>query len=212
MSRVSISQFHSGLAWYRHRKVWQTICDCNSLSFIFMKKYSRHFLKFLRRGDHQSRLKHMGINIQKLFVMRWVKEFQEMVNFIVINLFNSIGVLIWNIFRVELNWKLWSVILNITVVNGTVIKSPRGSWNHRDGFGRRGPGFEVSFWRLDVPFSWWFIWFFNMKGVELIHISSKTWWYKFRATYDAGISLVSNTSTSFANTLLSHAESCNNWL
>ena len=60
--------------------------------------------------------------------------------------------------------------------------------------------------------SWWFIWFINMKGVEVIHLSSKTWWEEFWTTDDAGISFVSNYSTEFANTLLSHVESWNNCL
>ena len=59
------------------------------------------------------------------------------------------------------------------------------------------------FWRLDVTLSWWISWFITMKGVEMIHIFSKTWWEGLWATDDAGISLVFNTSTSFANTLLS---------
>ena len=51
-----------------------------------------------------------------------------------------------------------------------------------------------------------------MKGVALIHISSNNWWDYFRARDDSGISLVSNPSTEFADTLLSHADICNNWL
>ena len=93
-----------------------------------------------------------------------------------------------------------------------VIKSPHDSWNHRSGVGRRGPGFGVICWRLDAPLSWWLIWFFAIKGVELIHLSYQTWWEEFWATDDAGISFVSNYSTTFANNLLYHAEICNNWL
>ena len=51
-----------------------------------------------------------------------------------------------------------------------------------------------------------------MKGVELVHLYSKTWWEEVRSTDNADISLVSNSSTSFANNLLSNTESCNNWL
>ena len=90
-----------------------------------------------------------------------------------------------------------------------MIKSTHDSWNHITGFGRRGPGFEVSFWRLAVPLYWWLSCLITMKDVELINISYKTWWEELRYTYDSGISLVSNTSTEFANTLLSHAEICN---
>ena len=93
-----------------------------------------------------------------------------------------------------------------------MIKSPRDSRNCSNGVGSRGPGFEVSYCWFAVPLSWWIIFFFAMKGVEIIHISSKTWWEEFWSMYDAGISLVSNSSIAFANTLLSHADSCNNWL
>ena len=51
-----------------------------------------------------------------------------------------------------------------------------------------------------------------MKSVELIHISSKTWWEEFRATNDAGISLVSNPSTALLHNILSHADSWNKFL
>ena len=37
MSCVSISQFHIGLGWDKHRKAWHAICDCNICSSIFMK-------------------------------------------------------------------------------------------------------------------------------------------------------------------------------
>ena len=66
--------------------------------------------------------------------------------------------------------------------------------------------------RFPVRIYWWIIWFFTMKGVELIHISYKNWWEEFRATDDAGIILVSNPSTPFENTLLYLAESFNNGL
>ena len=52
----------------------------------------------------------------------------------------------------------------------------------------------------------------TMKGVELIHLSSKTLWEEVSSTNDAGRSLMSNHSTAFANTLLSHTDSWNNWL
>ena len=45
-----------------------------------------------------------------------------------------------------------------------------------------------------------------MNDVEMIHLSSETWWVEFRFTDDVGISLVSNPSTVFSDTLLSHAD------
>ena len=51
-----------------------------------------------------------------------------------------------------------------------------------------------------------------MKGVQLVHISSKTFWEEVRSTDDTGISLVSNTSTAFANSLMLNLESYNNCL
>ena len=91
-----------------------------------------------------------------------------------------------------------------------MIKSTHDILNHRTGFGGRYPGFEVIWQRLAVSLSWWISWFFNTKGVALIHIYYNNWWEEFKATDDAGISLVYDPSTSFANTLISHAERCNN--
>ena len=135
-----------------------------------------------------------------------------MVHLNIIYWFNRSGVWIWNRFRVKFNWKLWRVNLNITIINEMIIKSPHDSWNNSNGFERRCTGFEVIFWMLAVTLSWRFIWCFTMKGVELIYLSSKTWWEKFSATDDSGIIFVSNTSTEFANTLLSHLCSCKNWM
>ena len=144
--------------------------------------------------------------------MLWVVYFQEMVHIIIINLNDWSGVCIWNRFRVILNWKIWRVNLNITIINGTMIKSPRDSLNHRTVLGSRHPGFGVSWRRLDVPLSWWIIWFITTKGVEFINISSKICEEEFRATYDAGTRVFPNPSTAFSNTCLYHAESCNKWL
>ena len=135
-----------------------------------------------------------------------------MAHFITINWFNWIGVLIWNRFRVRLNWKIWRVKININIIKGMMIKYPHDSWNHRSGVGRRGSGFEVILWRLNVTLSWSLIYLLSMKGFELIHLSSKIWWKEFRSTYYSGIRLVSNPSTVFANTILSHTEIWNNWL
>ena len=134
-----------------------------------------------------------------------------MARFIIINLFGRSGVWIWNSFIVRFNWKLWRVNLNIPFINGVIIKSPRGSWKHRDLLGRRCPVFEVSCWRLAVPLSWWLNRLFTITGSELIHLYYKTWWAEFRAMDEAGISLVYNSSTVFANSPLSHAEICNNY-
>ena len=73
-------------------------------------------------------------------------------------------------------------------------------------------GFEVNFWRLDITLYWCISWFITIKDVELVQISSKTWWEEVRATDDAGIILVSNPSIEFENSHMSNAESCNYWL
>ena len=86
-----------------------------------------------------------------------------------------------------------------------MIKYPHYIPNHSTGFGRRGPIFEFNFWRLSVPLYWWISWFITMKGVELVHISSKTWREEFRPMDGSGIILVSNYSTVIANNLLSNA-------
>ena len=134
-----------------------------------------------------------------------------MVHFTIIHWFIRSGVWICNWFIVKFNWKIWSVDLNITIINGMMIKSPHDSLNHRASVGSRGPGFEVSCYRLAVLLSWWFIWFIPMKGVELIHISSKTWWEEFWTMDDSGIRFVSNTSLSFLNNFRYHAKIFNNW-
>ena len=152
MSRVYVSQFHCGLGWYKHIKVWHAMCDCNIRSSVFMKQHSRYCKNNWSRVDHQSSLNHLEINFQKSFIVFWMKEFQEIIHFTVINLFNQSGVWIWKWFRVRLTWKLWSVNFNINVINGMMIKSPHDRWNHRVDFGSRGPGFEVSLQRLAVPF------------------------------------------------------------
>ena len=96
MSCVSIRQFHSGLGWYKHRKVWHAIYDYNTRSSIFMKQHSRYSIIFLRSRDHQSSLKHTEVNIQMIFIIFWMGKFKEMIHFIIINLFNWSGVWIWN--------------------------------------------------------------------------------------------------------------------
>ena len=80
-----------------------------------------------------------------------------------------------------------------------MIKSPCDSKNHRTGFGRRGPGFEVNYWRLAITLSWWINWFITTKGIGLVHIYSKNCREEVRATDDAGISLVSNYPKTFSN-------------
>ena len=176
MYHVSIRQFHSGLGWDKHRKVWHEICDCNIRSYIFMKQHSRECINFWRRDNHQSILKHMEVNTHNTSIMFWLEEFLDMVHLIIINWFDRSGVWICNRFRVRFNWKIWRMNLNITIINGIMIKFPYDSWNHRTGFWRIGPGFEVICWRLDVPLYWWFICFFNMKSVDLIRLYYNIWW------------------------------------
>ena len=96
--------------------------------------------------------------------------------------------------------------LNITIINGMMIKYPHDSQNYRAGFGRRGLGFEVNFCMLTNPLYWWISWFITMKVIELVHVSSKNWWEEVRDTDDAGISLVSNYSISFSNSILLNTE------
>ena len=174
------SASHSDLDWDKNTKVCHEIWLKNSLLHIYETTQYRLY-NFWRRGDQQSNLNHLEVNInkitiQKIIIMFWVKEFQKMFHFIITNWLYWIAVWMWNWFRVGFNSKLWRVNLNITTLNGMFIKSPHDSWNHRTIFCRRVPGFEVRFWRLSVPLSWWLIWSFTMKGVELIHLYSKTCW------------------------------------
>ena len=53
MPLVSISQFHSYIGWYRHRKVWHEMCDWKNFSSIFMKQQSRYSIKLWRSSNHQ---------------------------------------------------------------------------------------------------------------------------------------------------------------
>ena len=87
--------------------------------------------------------------------------------------------------------------LNITVTNVMMSKYTYYSKNHWTGFGRRGEVFEVNYWSLDVPLSWWISWFVTMKVVGLVSLSSKTGWEEFRSMDDASNILVSNYSTIF---------------
>ena len=89
-----------------------------------------------------------------------------------------------------------------------MINSIRDSQNRRN-IGRRCMIFEVNCGRLAAPLYWWFRWLITMNSVENVHISSNTVWKEVIATNDTGISLVSNSSTSFANNILSNAE-CGN--
>ena len=135
-----------------------------------------------------------------------------MIHIIIVNWFNHIGVWIWNWFGVKLNWKLWSGNFDINIIYGMIIKSPHDSWDHRVGFGRIGPGFEVSCRMLSVPLSRWFFWFVTIECIEMIHLSPKTFWEEFWTTDDACIRFVSNSSTELTNNFLYRVESCNNWL
>ena len=108
--------------------------------------------------------------------------------------------------------EIWRVNLNTTIINGIMIKSHHNIWNQKNGFWKRGPGFEVRFWRLAVTLYWWLSWFITTKGVEFVHLSSKTWWEEVRATDNLGISLVSNYFTEYANNLLSNVNIYNKCL
>ena len=125
-------------------------------------------MKFWSKGDNQSSLKYLEVNIQKIIIIFWVEEFQDMVHLIIVNWYNWSDIWIWNRFRVRLYWKIWRVNLNIAFINVMMIISPHDILNHRDGFGRRSPGFEVSFQRLSGPLYLWLSWFITMKGVERI--------------------------------------------
>ena len=92
--------------------------------------------------------------------------------------------------------------LKITIINCTMINFTQDIWNHMTGFGRSVQVFEVIWWKLAVPLSWWISCLIDMKGIELVHMYLKTWWEEVRATYDAGISLVYNFPTKFSNCLL----------
>ena len=131
MYLVFIGNFHSILGWYNHKKVCRAIFDCNIRSSVFVKQHSRDYIKFWRRGDQQSSLKHLEVNIQNLIFILWVEEFLDMVHFIIINWFDRSGFWIWNRFIVRFNWKLLRLNLNITIINGMMIKYPHDSWNHR---------------------------------------------------------------------------------
>ena len=52
----------------------------------------------------------------------------------------------------------------------------------------------------------------NSICANFYNISSKTWREEVRATDDAGIIIVSNPSTEFANNILLNMQSYNNWL
>ena len=162
---VSLSYFHSGLGWEKHIKVWHAIFDCSIRSSIFMKQHSRYCIKSWRRGDHKLSLNHLELNTRNIFIMLWVEYLQDMLHFIIINLFDWSGVWIWNRLRVRFNWKLWRVNLNITIINGIIIKSHTDIWNRSTGFGRIGTGFEVRFLSFAVPLSCWLIYFVTMKLV-----------------------------------------------
>ena len=78
-----------------------------------------------------------------------------------------------------------------------MIKAHRDRQNHSTGSGRRGTVFELNCCRLTVTRSWWLSCFIIMKGIGLVHISTKAWWEEVIATYGAGVSLVYNYFTSY---------------
>ena len=93
-----------------------------------------------------------------------------------------------------------------------MIKYNHDSLNHRAGFGRRGPVFELSWWMLAFLISCWISQFITINIFQLVHLYSKTWLEEVIYKYDTGIGLIFNSSTVFANSLLSNAESYNNWM
>ena len=70
--------------------------------------------------------------------------FQELVHFIIINLFDQSGVRIWNRVRGRLKLIILRLNINITVINDMMIKYPHDSQKYRTGFGRICLGFEVN--------------------------------------------------------------------
>ena len=169
-------------------------CDMQFLTAAlappFYEKHSRDYSKIWRWGYQHFRLKYLEVNIENIIIVFWVKEFQEMVHFLVTNWFYCSGVWIWKWSRLRFKWKLWRLNLNITIINDMMIKSPHDSWKHRTGFGRRCPLLEASCWRLAVTLYWGIRWFVTMDGIALIHLFSQTLFEEVRATDDAGISLV----------------------
>ena len=61
------------------------------------------------------------------------------------DIFPQICVCIYNIVRGKFKLIPRSLNLNITTINDIMINSPNDRQNHRTGFGRRNPNFEVSF-------------------------------------------------------------------
>ena len=155
MYHVYIIHFHIGLGWEEHIKVWHEICDRKICSSIFMKQHIRYCINFWGRSNQYLGLNHMEVKIQKINIMIWVEEFQDLVHFTIITWFNWSGLRIWNQVICILKWIIWRLKLKITITNGIMMKYPRDSQKHRTGFRRRDPGFEVKFWRVDFPLSWW---------------------------------------------------------
>ena len=109
-------------------------------------------------------------------------------------------------------WILWRGNFNNTIINGIMIEYLHDRQNHRAGFGKRDPVFEVKLCMFDIPIYWCISCLITVKGTELFNLSSDSWWEKVRSTHDSGIVLVSNSTAAFANNHLSILESFNNRL
>ena len=140
------------------------------------------------------------------------EKFEDVVHFIIINLFIHSVIWVWNIVRGIFQGVLLRINLYITIINCMVIMFHHDIWNFRTGIGITGAVFEVHFWWMDVPLSWRFIWLIPTKGIGLIHVSTSTRWERFRTTYYALVGLVSNYSIEFSNSLLSNTNIGNEWL
>ena len=145
MSHVSIGHFYSVVGLDKHRNVWHEICDYNICFYIFMKQHNRDCINFWKGGNYYSNLKHTEVNIQSIIIMLWVEELQEMVHFIIINLFDWSTVWICNIFRVKFKWKL---------VSTDQCWRPPVSWDHSGRVQR---------------ILWMFLFWLKFRIVSLIH-------------------------------------------
>ena len=65
-------------------------------------------------------------------------------------------------------WILWRVTVNITIINGMMLKYPHGIQNHSSGLGGRDTVSKVKLCRLAIPIYLWLGFFINMKCVELV--------------------------------------------
>ena len=86
-------------------------------------------------------LNHLDINTQNITITLWMKEFKEIVHFIIIHWFDWSVIWVWNRVRGGFQCIIWSVSLYITIINGIVIHSPHDIRNNSTCLSRRGEGF-----------------------------------------------------------------------